>query len=129
LIIAGALSIWACSPVSNRTVFEFEHPADDRGRVTLVAITDKPAIIEKARAELAKSPNQRRLHINGPIARGDGGHNTGWRWHFVPNEWDLAEISIEVCDGQPSYVDQHLDAWLRDVGRYCPWSSRIVRER
>ena len=128
-IVAGVLSLWVCSPVNHRAVFEFAHPGDGRCPVTLVAITDKPEIIEKARAELAKAPGQRRLHINGQIARGDGGHNTGWRWHFAPHDWDLAEISIELCDGQPSFVDEHLDEWLRDVGRYCPWSSRLVKER
>lgn len=70
-----------------------------------------------------------RRSVHGRILGGDGGHNTGWSWHFVPNEWDLAEISIEVYDGRPSYLEQNLEQWLRDVGRYCPWSSRIVRER
>jgi hypothetical protein len=74
-IVAGVLSLWVCSPVNHRAVFEFAHPGDGRGPVTLVAITDKPEIIEKARAELAKAPGQRRLHINGQIARGDGAHN------------------------------------------------------
>jgi|CXWL01.1.fsa_nt_gi hypothetical protein len=85
-IVAGVLSLWVCSPVNHHAVFEFEHPVDGRSPVTLVTITDKSEIIEKARAELAKAPTQRGLHINGRIARGDGGHNAGWRWHLVPNE-------------------------------------------
>ncbi len=85
-IVAGVLSLWVCSPVNHRAVFEFEHPVDGRSPVTLVTITDKSEIIEKARAELAKAPGQRRLHMNRPVSRGDGGHNTGWRWHLVPNE-------------------------------------------
>jgi hypothetical protein len=125
--LAATLQLAACIAPQTGTVFEFEHPDGDRGRATLVAVTDDPAVIATARAELAKPPAQRTLHINGPIARGDGNHNRGWRWHFKPNEWTLAGISIELCDGRPSYVDEHLDEWLRDVGRFCPWSSRIAR--
>lgn len=85
-IVAGVLSLWVCSPVNHRAVFGFEYPGDGRNPVTLVTITDKSEIIEKARAKLAKAPGQRRLHMNGPVSSGDGGHNTGWRWHLVPNE-------------------------------------------
>jgi hypothetical protein len=47
----------------------------------------------------------------------------------VPDEWDLAEISIELCDGAPDMVDADLDYWIGTVGRYCPWSSYVVSER
>jgi hypothetical protein len=30
-----------------------------------------------------------------------------------------------VCDGQPSYVEQH----QADFPAYCPWGARIVAER
>jgi hypothetical protein len=60
---------------------------------------------------------------NGRIVRGDdGGVNTGYSWHIDPNDVALAELSIEVCDGLPSHVE---DGTLSG-DRYCPWSAEIV---
>lgn len=61
----------------------------------------------------------------GPLRRGDGGFNAPWTWHLDPAETRLAEAAIEVCDGAPSYVEQH----QADFPTYCPWGARIVSER
>ncbi len=61
----------------------------------------------------------------GPLVRGDGGFNAPWTWHLDPNETELVEAAIEVCDGTPSYVELHQD----DFPTYCPWAARIVLER
>lgn len=67
------------------------------------------------------------MHITGNLVRGDGGFNQPWSWHLDPASMGMAEISIEVCDGRPSYVEEHLDEWLATVGdTYCPWGSRII---
>lgn len=28
--------------------------------------------------------------------------------------------------GLPSFVESHLDYWLRTVGYYCPWGARLI---
>lgn len=67
------------------------------------------------------------MHITGKLVRGDGGFNQPWSWHLDPASVSMAEISIEVCDGRPSYVEESLDEWLATVGdAYCPWGSRVV---
>ena len=67
------------------------------------------------------------MHITGKLVRGDGGFNQPWSWHLDPASVSMAEISIEVCDGRPSYVEESLDEWLATVGdTYCPWGSRVV---
>jgi hypothetical protein len=38
----------------------------------------------------------------------------------------MAEATIEVCDGLPSFVEEDLAEWLASVGQYCPWSARLV---
>jgi hypothetical protein len=39
----------------------------------------------------------------------------------------VAEISIEVCDGRSSYVEQNLEEWLAAVREsYSPWGSKVV---
>lgn len=60
----------------------------------------------------------------GPLRTGDGGFNAPWSWHIDPDEVRLAEAAIEVCDGRPSYVEEHVEDYL-PIG-YCPWGARIV---
>lgn len=66
---------------------------------------------------------------NGPLraGAGRGEHNLPWSWHLDPDETSMAEATIEVCSGLPSFVEEELDVWLSTVGQYCPWSARLVR--
>jgi hypothetical protein len=61
----------------------------------------------------------------GPLRRGDGGFNAPWSWHLDPEETRLTDVAIEVCDGTPSYVEQH----VADFPSYCPWGARVTAER
>jgi hypothetical protein len=92
-----------------------------------VVATSNKTIISKARKELSLPRDQRTLFFSGAIAEGNSGHNQPWSWHAVPNNWDLVEISMELCDGRPSGVESNLKLWLR-IGRFCPWASRVVAE-
>jgi hypothetical protein len=82
-----------------------------------------PQLIQRA-ADLVGQPDQPIL--NGTLARGDGGFNQPWSWHLVPGSVQFADLTTEVCDGCPQMVEQDLDYWVDTVGRFCPWSSRIV---
>lgn len=93
-----------------------------------VAWTNKQAVLANVDAQLAKSVGDRDQHINGRILKDTGcGYNYDWSWYFDPEDWDLADISIEVCDGNPNYVEENLDDYLH-IDRYCPWSSVVLRE-
>ena len=99
---------------------------------TFIASTSNQIIIDSVLANLARPLNQRNF-INGPIDYGNGGHNHNanhwFLWHFIPNQWNLAEVAIELCDGCP-YTDVDADTayWVGTVGQFCPWSGRPVRE-
>lgn len=67
-----------------------------------------------------------RLHVTGKLVRGDGGFNQPWSWHLDPATVRMAEISIELCDGRPSMVEDDPDYWLGTVGTFCPWGSKVV---
>lgn len=108
-------------PEREVVVFEFYQASHDQ---RFRAQTDDPAVIARARTELTKPMAERTLHINGALTRGDG-VNAPWSWSF--GAWDLAEISMEVCDGWPSDVEENLDRWM-ELGSFCPWSSRIDHE-
>ena len=105
--------------------FELIHTVQNE---TFVAQTSDPDVIAKARSELSKPMGERQLHINGSIAAGAGGVNDPWSWHFNIGEWDLVEVSAEVCDAWPSYIENNLEDWMQSVGAFCPWSGRVSKE-
>lgn len=65
---------------------------------------------------------------NGKILAGPGAgdHNAPWSWHLDPEDIEMAELTMELCDGAPSYVEEHLADFTDTVGRYCPWSAQLT---
>jgi hypothetical protein len=112
----------------NAKSFRFGMHFDASGTEDFIAKTSDPELIDIIAAELENPPYQRFLHIHGRIERGNDGYNLNWSWHFVSGEWDLAEMSIEVCDGTPSYVEENLDEWLSMQDSFCPWDSYVKEE-
>jgi hypothetical protein len=97
-----------------------------------VAATSDQAVINEVLMELGKPLEERRF-ISGAIGPGDDGHNRNadhwFLWHFVPDQWSLTDFAIEVCDGCPySDVDMDTAYWISNLGQFCPWSGRPVRE-
>ena len=68
------------------------------------------------------------LHPNGPILYGPGeaDHNAPWGWHLDPQQTQMVEVSIEVCDGRPSYVEGETEEFVENIGNYCPWGAELV---
>ncbi len=84
-------------------------------RVELV----RPADILVAREILAGT--HAAMIPNGLVAPGTS-VNTGWSWHVDPNDFEWAEMTAEVCDGLPAYVEDHTIT----SDRFCPWGARVV---
>jgi hypothetical protein len=132
LVIAGLMG--ACSdecesPAPTIEVsFRFGMRGDVGGAEDFIAVTSNADIIAQARGQLALPESERTLHINGPIERGNGGHNFDWSWHFVPGTWILTGASAEVCNGGPQGVEDDLDYWIDTVQSLCPWSSYVKEE-
>jgi hypothetical protein len=59
---------------------------------------------------------------NGVIVRGDSGVNVDYSWHIDPESVEFAEMTVEVCDGLPSDVEQEIIT----SDRYCPWSAEVI---
>lgn len=98
---------------------------DVSGELFRVWVTD-PADVEQILAlqdgaSGANIPNGRILRGPGP-----GGYNLPWNWHLDPADIEMAEMTTEVCDGRPSYVQGHVDEFVDVVGRYCPWNAALV---
>lgn len=98
-----------------------------------IAATNDPAVIADVMMELGKPFDQRTKFVAGKITYGHGGYNhnaSHWfRWHYIPNEWHLAEVAMEVCDGCPySDVDADTAYWVRNIQQFCSWGGLPVKE-
>ncbi len=99
---------------------------DSQPELNFIAVTSDTEVLAQLAAQLALPLDERAQHINGAIERGDGGHNLDWKWHFLPGQWALADLSIEVCDGTPDSLDADLGYWVDNIGRFCPWGARVL---
>lgn len=52
-------------------------------------------------------------------------YNPPWSYAMDPRTIHLNEVFIEVCDGNPYYVEEHHDEWMGQ--RWCPWSSYVAK--
>lgn len=57
---------------------------------------------------------------------GQGDHNEPWSWHLDPEDISMAEVTIEFCDGTPSYLEENLLEVMGTAGRFCPWSAELT---
>lgn len=103
------------APPSGAVVVTFR-VVDEEYRILL---TD-PADIDNARRLLAGE--EAPAIPNGLIVRGDAGVNTGYSWHIDPASVEFADMTIELCDGVPSFVE---DGTL-EGDRFCPWAAEVV---
>jgi hypothetical protein len=99
---------------------------------SFIASTSDQILIDTVIANLSRPLNERKF-INGKIDYGSGGinHNgSHWfLWHFIPDQWTLTEMAIELCDGCPySDVDADTAPWVGVIGQFCPWSGKPVGE-
>lgn len=95
---------------------------DVLGERFVIHVTD-PETVSLANENLE---GKNKLFPSGQLARGDGGFNKPWSWYLKPETVRMVEVSIEVCDGTPSFVEKELDYWFGTVKSYCPWAGRIV---
>jgi len=60
----------------------------------------------------------------GQLECGNGTYNCGWTWRMSPASITFAEVTIEVCDATPSYVQGNCASFPN--GTYCPWSAELI---
>lgn len=119
VLAALAIALPACSTGPSDSQADFVVSVS--GETFVLRVRDATTI-HLARENLE---GRRQVFPIGPLRTGDGGFNAPWSWHFDPDAVRMTESAIEVCDGRPSYVEDH----RTDFPTYCPWSARIVSER
>ncbi len=131
LLLAGVASIIQCgspdAPSRPEAIFQIRACRGSRrapdGEVFRILLRDSETI---AQARALVGAGNRRI-VAGSLARGDGGFNAPWSWHFDPGTVRFPEAAIELCDGCPSDVETNGGTW--GLGTFCPWSSEIIAEQ
>ncbi len=103
-------------------------PAPSGHAIATFKVHDETFKIELATPELADHAERLLAGENvsaiplGSVVRDDPGPNAPWTWHVDPTTVQFADMTIEVCDGLPSYVEDHTIT----SEQFCPWSARVV---
>lgn len=129
LVLGGACDDPTTPADPNEAVvlFTFQgYPAD----TMRVLVRHRPTI-EAARAYIAgRSPTNIPI---GPIARG-AGSDPRYPFHFIPDSVRLADLAMEVCDGEPMRTAAAVDTFfVWSTGNphamratWCPWGARPI---
>ena len=121
LVACGRAATPTPNPLAGGVLATF----DVQGQRFHVWVTNAQTIQQILDLQVGKSeaniPNGRILR-----GRGQGEHNAPWSWHLDPQDIAMAELTIELCDGEPAFVEQNLAEYVDIVERYCPWSAKLV---
>jgi hypothetical protein len=96
--------------------------------VATIQVVDETYKIELATPELADHARQLLAGEQvagiplGTVVRDDPGVNAPWSWHIDPATLEFADMTIEVCDGLPSFVEDRTVT----SEQYCPWSAKVI---
>ncbi len=63
---------------------------------------------------------------SGHLLKGSVPYNQPWSWHVDSEDVQMAEVTIELCDGTPSQVEANLNYWVDTVKRFCPWNAKLI---
>jgi len=111
----------ACSPLPTSGVYATFRVVSDVFRASITNTTG----IDQALA-LWQGQSQAKIPV-GQLECGNGAYNCGWSWSMSPSTITFAELTIEVCDATPSYVQGNCSSFPN--GRYCPWSAELIELR
>ena len=120
-IIAAVRAALEGCPLDRGAIYEVRACDDERFRILLV----DPQATQLAERILAGEEPQK--IVIGDLRCGSGNFNGPWNWHLEPATVGFADVTIELCDGCPSFVETELEYWLDTVRRYCPWSAELLR--
>ena len=115
--VATALLLAGCAPAHKNPVATFEVAGVETYKIEL----DTPALVKHAE-QLLKGENVAAIPL-GRVVRDSPGVNKPWSWHIDPKTLEFAQVTIEVCDGLPSHVE---DGTITSKD-YCPWSAKVIK--
>lgn len=136
LFIVIVTAIFACKKNSSQPLQYYEvgmkSASGDWRDSSFIVATSTPGSIKALDAQLTLPVAQRKM-VFGRLVAGSGGYNKNasheFAWHFKEDDWQLAELTAEIYDGQPhSDVDVNINYWVDTVKRFAPWQSYVKRK-
>jgi hypothetical protein len=115
------LDAGACGTLPSSGVYATFRVVNDVFRASIT----NPTGIDQALA-LWTGKSQAKIPV-GILECGNGAFNCGWSWSMTPSSITFAELTIEVCDATPSYVQGNCASF--PDGRFCPWSAELTELR
>ena len=115
-VAAALTSIVPASTGPTVVTFEVAGYADETYKIELAT----PELIDHVKQIMAGEDVA--LIPNGLVVRDDPSVNAPWSWHIDPASLDFADVTTEVCDGLPSYVE---DGTVTSP-YFCPWSTKVI---
>jgi hypothetical protein len=122
LVVSCRKKIDDNQPIGKMRYFEFTMRYGLDGSYNFYAAASDADLLVAIDQELAIPFEDRTHHINGMVDSGNGGYNKNFEWHYIPDQWGLAQVSIELCDGYPA------DPKERAPYNFCPWLSKLLKE-
>jgi hypothetical protein len=117
LLVLPLLLLVGCAPTAPQNpVAVFEVAGSETYKIELAT----PELVQHAEDLLAGKPGA--AIPLGTVVRDDAGVNAPWSWHIDPASLEFADMTIEVCDGLPSYVEDRTVT----SEQYCPWSAKVI---
>ena len=119
-IVAGMLALSGCAAG--------EQPTGAVPSVATFRVVDQEFKVELATADLVANAEALLRGEEAPsipvglIVRDDPSINAPWSWHIDPATVEFADMTTEVCDGLPEYVED----FTLTSNIYCPWGAQIV---
>lgn len=113
---AALLLLAGCTPAPTNPIATFQVAGDETYKIELIT----PELVEHAQKLL--DGEQIAAIPLGTVVRDSPGVNKPWSWHIDPKTLEFAEVTIEVCDGLPSHVEDHTVT----SEQYCPWSAKVI---
>lgn len=112
-LLAGCTS---AHPALKHPIATFQVAGEESYKIELIT----PALVKHAE-QLLRGEHVAAIPL-GRVVRTQG-INAPWSWHIDPTTLEFADVTIQVCDGLPSYVEDHTVT----SPDYCPWSARVIR--
>jgi hypothetical protein len=116
VVVAAVTAIFVAMSAAPRNPVATFQVVDETYKIELAT----PELVAHAEALLAGESVA--AIPNGVVVRDDPGPNAPWSWHIDPATLDFADMTIEVCDGLPSYVEDEIVT----SDQYCPWSAKVI---
>lgn len=117
LAVAAVIVLpFVLAPKQSAVIATFEVAGSETYRVELAT----PELIEHAQA-LLDGEDVAAIPL-GTVVRDAAGPNEPWSWHIDPATLEFADVTVEVCDGLPSYVEDRTVT----SEQYCPWSAKVI---